>query len=395
MMLRQGTWSPTAEVLLDAQSELLSAIEGSSVIWCGRGATALYWAYRMACSWGEPVAHPEIILPAISCASPALSALAAECVVRFADVCPDTGMVTMESIKARLSPATKAVVFIHLYGQTQDLQELAAWCKANHLLLIEDVAQAQGARLPNGCPAGSVGDVAIFSFNRTKILRCGGGALVLRSRLAEELWGRIGIPDQPFREIDPVVAAELGLSERNLYHALVTLQRLSCPTGRQLSMEVFNRCYSQTYVRSMLDPAKLASAWTTLPRELELRAAKADLYRSRLSRGPWRLLDGCRASGVCWRYSLLVDFPGKLTEFTHAVRQNGFYVSNLYWPLNTLLNPADVCPSAEEFGRRCVNLWVDDSVSPDWVTECAEVVRAEGERLAADIQHRESIRERR
>ncbi len=86
---------------------------------------------------------------------------------------------TLDFIRQRWTPATRAVVFIHLYGQTTDLAPLAEWCQSQGAVLIEDLAQAQCARLPSGQPAGSIGDMAVYSFNRTKILECGGGAFVV------------------------------------------------------------------------------------------------------------------------------------------------------------------------------------------------------------------------
>src|ERR1035441_3469116 len=112
----------------------------------------------------------------ISCATPANASLLAGVTPRFADIDPRTGMPTLQNIQQCWTPQTCAVVFIHLFGQTADLRSLAEWCRARNVLLIEDMAQALGARLPDGTAAGSVGDLSVYSFNPTKILECGGGA---------------------------------------------------------------------------------------------------------------------------------------------------------------------------------------------------------------------------
>jgi dTDP-4-amino-4,6-dideoxygalactose transaminase len=104
---------------------------------------------------------------------------------------------------------------------------------------------------------------------------------------------------------------------------------------------------------------------------LSRRLQNAEEYDSVLAGGPWRKLNQWRQSGVCWRYSLLVDFPDQLAEFSEAARHDGFHVSNLYWPVNDFFLPSDACPKAEAFARRIVNLWVDRSVDRDWVHQCA------------------------
>jgi dTDP-4-amino-4,6-dideoxygalactose transaminase len=124
----------------------------------------------------------------------------------------------------------------------------------------------------------------------------------------------------------------------------------------------------------MKDPATLLSAWETLPKILDHRARNAGVYDSILSGGNWQTLTQWRQSGVCWRYSLLVNFPSQLVTFSEAVRRDGFHVSNLYWPVNAFFRPTDFCPNADQFARRVVNLWVDQTVTPEWIANCAKSV---------------------
>jgi dTDP-4-amino-4,6-dideoxygalactose transaminase len=249
-------------------------------------------------------------------------------------------------------------------------------------VLIEDLAQAQGAKFPDGRPAGSVGDAAVFSFNRTKVLDCGGGALVLRSTRLANAWRPIAETWRHDFELDPATAGLLSLSERNLYHALVALRRTRSDIEISAPFLSVQEAYSGLHLRSMQNAAEVAHAWKSLPRLLGMRAEKASVYSSKLAGGPWRLLDGWLSSGVCWRYSLLTDFPETLLSFTEAVRSDGFYVSNLYWPLNELMYPGDACPNAASFARRVINLWVDDAVTLDWVEKCCDRLRARADQYA-------------
>ena len=124
----------------------------------------------------------------------------------------------------------------------------------------------------------------------------------------------------------------------------------------------------------MKDPEALAAAWPQLEQKSRHRYQNARQYDEVLAGGPWELIRQWQQSGVCWRYSLLVDFPEKLVDFSEAVRRDGFHVSNLYWPVNDFFRPGDRCPNASQFARGVVNLWVDGSVDETWVRKCAESV---------------------
>jgi len=86
----------------------------------------------------------------------------------WADIDTHTRVVSLETIKKCVTPETKAVVVVHLYGFIiSDIQEIADFCKENNLLLVEDVAQAMGTSI-DGKKAGTFGDFGIFSFHSHK-----------------------------------------------------------------------------------------------------------------------------------------------------------------------------------------------------------------------------------
>ena len=360
-----------AQVLQPVEDELLRATGGAGIQWYGRAATALYRAFQLAKHVRPESRDAEVILPSISCATPANTALLAGLRPRFADIDPATGMPTLAAIQERWNPNTRAVVFIHLFGQTAEVKPLADWCRARGILLIEDLAQALGASLPDGSSAGSVGDLAIYSFNPTKILECGGGALLIRSRQLVEAVLQLEESDPIPAGINEAQASALALSYRNLHHSLVALLRTRAASEVSSAFLKLQSSYRPLYLRSMKDPEKLMRAWTQLNNVLEHRLQNAEEYERNLQEGDWKLLDQWRQSGVCWRYSLLVNFPHQVVDFSDAVRRDGFHVSNLYWPVNDFFLPGDVCPNADHFARRIINLWVDNSVDPKWVHRCA------------------------
>jgi dTDP-4-amino-4,6-dideoxygalactose transaminase len=99
----------------------------------------------------------------------------------FADVEESTFNLDPAKLAAAVTPRTKGIIVVHLFGQPARMDEIMAVAKKHGLFVIEDCAQAVGARY-NGTPVGIIGDVGTFSFYPTKNLGgCGeGGAFVSR-----------------------------------------------------------------------------------------------------------------------------------------------------------------------------------------------------------------------
>ena len=91
----------------------------------------------------------------------------------FADVDPDSGGLTAASIRAVLTPRTRAVIPVHLAGWPCEMPGIVALAREHGLKVLEDCAQANGAML-HGRPVGSFGDAAAFSFCQDKIITTGG-----------------------------------------------------------------------------------------------------------------------------------------------------------------------------------------------------------------------------
>ena len=87
----------------------------------------------------------------------------------FIDVDPLTFTLDPARLPETLSPGTKAIIPVHLYGQPANMGEVMAFAKAHNLIVIEDCAQAHGAKY-DGRPAGSIGHAAAYSFYPTKNL---------------------------------------------------------------------------------------------------------------------------------------------------------------------------------------------------------------------------------
>jgi dTDP-4-amino-4,6-dideoxygalactose transaminase len=92
------------------------------------------------------------------------------------DVDPRTFTIDVEQVEARIGPRTRAIAPVHLYGRLCAMDDLRSIAQRHRLLLIEDASQAQGARDARGRRAGSLGDLATFSFYYAKNLGAYGEA---------------------------------------------------------------------------------------------------------------------------------------------------------------------------------------------------------------------------
>lgn len=157
-------------------------------------ATASDAAHAAACSSGTAALHlsalalrigpgASVIVPAVTFAATANVVRHVGAEVVFADVDPDTGLMTPETLSAALEAggdAVCAVYPVHLAGQCADMAALGALARARGLAVVEDAAHALGAADIAGAPVGACphSDVAIFSFHPVKTATTGEGGAV-------------------------------------------------------------------------------------------------------------------------------------------------------------------------------------------------------------------------
>jgi dTDP-4-amino-4,6-dideoxygalactose transaminase len=133
------------------------------------GTTALHLA-MLALGIG---AGDEVIIPANTFIATAWGVSYTGAIPVFVDCNPDTWEMDMSQLESKITSKTKAVIGVHLYGQPFDIYAAQSICKKHKLFLIEDAAQAQGARYMDK-PVGGFGEMACFSFYPGKNLgACG------------------------------------------------------------------------------------------------------------------------------------------------------------------------------------------------------------------------------
>jgi dTDP-4-amino-4,6-dideoxygalactose transaminase len=131
----------------------------------------------------------EVVVPAHTFIASALAVAHVGATPVLCDVDAGTGLIDPDAVRTAVGPKTAAILAVHLYGQTCEMDELAQIARRHGLLLLEDAAQAHGARYRD-CRAGSLGNASAFSFYPSKNLGAlgDGGAVctndeVLNARL--------------------------------------------------------------------------------------------------------------------------------------------------------------------------------------------------------------------
>jgi len=153
----------------------------------------------------------EVLLPPFTfvATGSAVSAIGAKPV--FADITPSTFNLDSAQIERRVTPRTRAIIAVHLYGLIADMEPVLAFARARTLPVIEDAAQAIGAAY-RGKRAGALGDVGCFSFYPTKNLGAYGDAGLVVTR-SEKIAGRLRTL-RNHGQVGKYVSNEPGLNSR-------------------------------------------------------------------------------------------------------------------------------------------------------------------------------------
>ena len=172
------------------QADLEKYLDVKHVIPCANGTDALQIA--MMALGLEP--GDEVIVPTYTYVATVEVIALLRLTPIFVDVDPKTFNIDIDSMKNALTPNTKAVVPVHLYGQTANMEEVMAFAEEKNIFVIEDTAQAIGSKLKlsNGesAYAGTIGDIGTTSFFPSKNLGCygdGGAIFTNNDELAKKL----------------------------------------------------------------------------------------------------------------------------------------------------------------------------------------------------------------
>jgi perosamine synthetase len=347
-----GGHSPTVHAF---EAEFAARVRSSHAVATSSGSTALHLAFAaLGIEPGE-----EVIVPSFTFAPCAdMVALAGASPV-LVDSDPATFNITPAAVRAAVTPATRAVLAVHLYGHPCDLTGVAAVCREYGLALVEDCAQGLGATHA-GRPVGSFGALACYSFYANKVITTGEGGMVTTDddALATRLrWLRSHASTAD--EDHPYARGALGFNYRMpAFSAAVG--------GAQLSrLDTF----------------------------LAVKAANAARYTAALRSCPGLLLPADPPAGdthARWAYTVLVDpetVPGGAGGLAGFLREHGCQTRRFYLPLHQhtyqpgRAHPARL-PACERFAPRGLVLPSGNMLQPGEVDQITGLVGAYVSRTA-------------
>ncbi|HEV3142171.1 MAG TPA: DegT/DnrJ/EryC1/StrS family aminotransferase [Vicinamibacterales bacterium] len=172
-----GTWSPEfygGPRVQTLEREWADYFGVSHAVTVNSATSGLYAAV------GASGAGPgdEVIVSPYSMSASATAALVYGAIPVFADIDPQTFCLSPRSICERITPLTKAIIAVDLFGHPADFDEIVRIARERKIVVIEDAAQAPGALL-NGRYAGTLADIGVFSLNYHKTIHTGEGGVVV------------------------------------------------------------------------------------------------------------------------------------------------------------------------------------------------------------------------
>lgn len=310
------------------------------------GTAALHLAL-LAAGVGE---GDEVLVPSLTYVATANAVRYCGATPVFVDADPAIWCMQAEGLDAMVTPRTRAIVPVHLYGHPCDMDAILELARRRGLAVIEDAAEAHGAEY-RGRRVGALGAIGCFSFYGNKIITTGEGGMCVTddARLAERL--------RSLRDhaMDP---------ERRYWH------------------EQIGYSYRMTNLQAALGVAQMGKIANFVERKRRLAGWYAEMLAPLAAAGriqlhpeaPW-------AASVYWLYSVLVR-AGRVSrdEARGRLDARGIETCPFFWPLH-LLPPyarGERMPAAEDLGARGINLPSGADLDRNQV---ARVVQALGEAL--------------
>lgn len=314
--------------------------ETSYAVACNNGTTALHLA--LAALGVQP--GDEVIVPTLTYVATANAVRYCGARPVFADSDPRTLALDPASLDQLITPQTRGIVVVHLYGHPADMDPILRTARRHGLFVIEDAAEAHGA-LYCGRKAGSLADAATFSFYGNKIITTGEGGMVTTS--------------------DPALHDRLRL-----------LRGQGMDPARRYWFPVVGYNYRMTNVAAAIGLAQLEQIHEFLDQRLHLAAcyrhALAPLaeYLELPSEQPW-------ARHAYWSYAVVLRDSVRLQrdDIMRGLDQDAIETRPVFYPMHVMPpyhEPARRYPVAERVSARGICLPMHGLLTPDDIAYIAD-----------------------
>lgn len=227
-VMRSGHLRQGAEVAA-FEDKFAEQVGAHHVVACSSGTAALHLAYLTRFAPGD-----EVLVPALTFLATASMVLAVGAVPVCVDVDPDTWLIDLADAEQRITPRTRGIVPVHLFGNPCDPKAVGDFAERHGLTIVWDAAQAHGA-IVSGLDVGALGGTVCYSLYATKNLFLGEGGLICTPsqriadhvrRLRQHGIGDDGVCREPgynYRMTD--IAAAIGRKQLDRFDAMVAARR--------------------------------------------------------------------------------------------------------------------------------------------------------------------------
>jgi len=201
----------------------------------------------------------EVIMPAFTIISCAQAVTRAGAIPVLVDVDETTWNMDVSAIEDKITPRTKAIMAVHIYGLPVDMDPLLDIASRHNFMVIEDAAEAIGLDY-KGRPCGSMGDISIFSFYANKHISCGEGGMVCvnDTALAERCHSLRNLCFSQKRFVHEELGWNMRMTNLQAAVALAQLEQLDGFIDRKRHM---GQCYSE----SLIDVDAISVAPASMP----------------------------------------------------------------------------------------------------------------------------------
>lgn len=362
-MLRQDTlffWKgPQTELMME---RFRKACPSKYVQTCSSGTAAVHIAVG-SCGIGL---GDEVITSPMTDPGTVIGVIYQQGVPVFADLVPGTYNLDPADVQRKITPKTKAIVAVHLFGNPCNLEPLKAVADRHRLPLIEDCCQAWGAKY-RGKPIGTIGDFACYSLQISKLITCGEGGIVGSNH---ELFGPLLLrfADKGFDRRDPRESLKLfstnyRMSETQAAVAAAQLERLEgiaakrSRLGRLLNEKIGS---ISGILPQAVHPEDRCVHWyyTFRVQPKAFRCTRDEFVKALVA-------EGLHATAGYWRGPLYTE---------HVFREHSFFAGR--WPVREMgLTNMDYtkwrCPNAEEVHATAVILPLHEGMDEEYILAVA------------------------
>lgn len=319
------TWiSSAGKYVGEFEKKFAEFMESKQAISCCNGTVALH--VPLVALGIQP--GDEVIVPSFTYIATANAVRYCGATPVFADCLPDTWNIDPEDIRRKITPKTKGVIPVHLYGNPCDMNPIMEIAKENNLFVLEDAAECHGATY-YGKKAGTFGDASTFSFFGNKIITTGEGGMIVtdNEKLAERMRILKGQGQDPNRRYWFI---ETGYNYRMTnIEAAIGLAQLE-----DIELHISDR-------------RKVASWYFE---ELENMTDKIEFQK---------VTEG--AESVWWMFSIMLKENVIISrdDLMQKLREDGIETRPLFYPMHQMPvyeNAAANCPVSEKIAAMGMNL---------------------------------------